>query len=182
MLTGQYRFYFEPLNSGSVNVMSTIYDFTARTASGEEVDLGDYRGKVVLIVNTASKCGFTKQFGGLQKLYERYNDDGFVILGFPCNQFAGQEPNDDAGAAQFCQMNYGVSFPMFAKIDVNGKDADPLFVWLKEQKSGVMGGRIKWNFTKFLIGRDGTVRERFAPQTEPRELTDAIEKALAEQA
>lgn len=162
--------------------MSTLADFTARTSSGEEIDLGQYAGQVVLVVNTASKCGFTKQFAGLQELHERYAEQGLTVLGFPCNQFGGQEPHDDAGAAEFCQLNYGVSFPMFAKLDVNGKNADPLFTWLKSEKGGVLGERIKWNFTKFLIGRDGTVLERFAPQTEPSELTEAIEKALAAKA
>lgn len=158
---------------------TTLGAFSAVSLAGQEVNLSDYRGQVVLIVNTASKCGFTPQYEGLQKLYEAYRDKGFVILGFPCNQFKSQEPGTSEEISEFCTINYGVTFPMFAKIDVNGDDAHPLYKWLKSEKGGVLGGAIKWNFTKFLIGRDGLPIERFAPTTKPEDLTKPIEKALA---
>jgi glutathione peroxidase len=160
--------------------MTTLGDFHATTIDGEDRDLGTYLGDVVLVVNTASQCGLTPQYEGLQKLYDEYSGRGLTILGFPCDQFGHQEPGTEDEIAGFCQRNYGVSFPMFAKIDVNGDDAHPLYKWLKSEKGGLFGGGIKWNFTKFLIGRDGNVSNRFAPQKEPDELASDIEAALAE--
>src|SRR5690606_23241847 len=140
---------------------------TATTLSGEEQPLDAWRGQVVLVVNTASKCGLTPQYEGLEKLHQDYSEKGLAVLGFPCNQFAGQEPGDAEQIGDFCQRNYGVSFPMFAKVDVNGSDAHPVYKWLRAQKGGLLGDRIKWNFTKFLVGRDGLVIERYAPTTKP---------------
>lgn len=155
--------------------MTTAYDFSARTIDGEERSLSDYRGRPMLIVNVASKCGFTPQYTGLEALYRRHRDAGLVVLGFPCDQFGHQEPGDEAEIAQFCSLNYDVSFPMFAKIDVNGPDAHPLYQWLKKEKSGLLGiGAIKWNFTKFLVDRSGHVVKRYAPTDTP----EAIEKDL----
>ena len=159
--------------------MSTLSDFTATTISGEERSLADYAGQVVLVVNTASKCGFTSQYAGLEKLYAELKDEGFVVLGFPCNQFRGQEPGSEDEIAQFCQVNYGVSFPMFAKVDVNGAQAHPLFEWLKDETKGLLGGRVKWNFTKWLVGRDGRVIERYSPTTEPADIADDVRAALS---
>ena len=159
--------------------MTTLSDFTARTLTGEERSLADYAGRVVLVVNTASRCGLTPQYAGLEALYQEHRDDGFVVLGFPCNQFGAQEPGTEDEIGEFCQLNYGVSFPMFAKVDVNGDDEHPLFAWLKSEKKGLLGGRIKWNFTKFLVGRDGRVIERYSPQSEPESLGDAVRAALA---
>jgi glutathione peroxidase len=158
---------------------TTLGDFHAVTIDGKDQDLGTYVGDVVLVVNTASACGLTPQYEGLQKLYDTYADRGFTIRGFPCGQFGHQEPGTEDEIATFCQRNYGVSFPMFAKIDVNGSDTHPLFAWLKSEKRGLGGGLIKWNFTKFLVGRDGSVLDRYAPQTEPAELVEDLEKALA---
>ena len=158
---------------------TTLGDFHAVTIDGKDQDLGTYVGKVVLVVNTASECGLTPQYEGLQQLYDAYADRGLTILGFPCDQFGHQEPGTEDEIASFCQRNYGVSFPMFAKIEVNGSGTHPLFAWLKDEKRGLGGRAIKWNFTKFLIARDGTVLDRYAPQTEPAELTEDIEKALA---
>lgn len=158
--------------------MTTIEDFTARAIDGTETGLSAYAGKVVLVVNTASQCGLTGQYKGLQELQDKYGDDDFTVLGFPCDQFANQEPGDDDEIVTFCERNFGVDFPLFAKVDVNGKDAHPLFEWLRKEKGGLLGGRIKWNFTKFLIGRDGTVISRHSPTTEPTKLTEDIEKAL----
>jgi glutathione peroxidase len=160
--------------------MTALTDFTATTIDGQERSLADLAGEVVLVVNTASQCGFTPQLAGLESLYETHRDRGFTVLGFPCNQFGGQEPGTEEEIGEFCQKNYGVTFPMFAKIDVNGDDEHPLWTWLKSEKGGLLGARIKWNFTKFLVGRDGQVIERFSPQTEPADLTTAIEKALAD--
>ena len=160
--------------------MPTLSDFSATTLEGQEQPLSTYAGRVALVVNTASECGLTPQFEGLEALYERYADAGLVVLGFPCNQFGGQEPGTEAEIGAFCQRNYGVTFPMFAKVDVNGDDAHPVFTWLKSEKGGVLGDAIKWNFTKFLVGRDGQVIERFSPQTEPADLTTKVEKALAD--
>lgn len=159
--------------------MTTLHDFTATTLEGTEKSLGDYAGKAVVVVNTASKCGLTPQFEGLQALYSEYKDQGLEILGFPCNQFAGQEPGTAEEAGEFCQRNYGVEFPMFEKVDVNGSGAHPLWTWLREEKKGLLGGAIKWNFTKFLVGKDGRVIERFAPTAKPEEMREAIVKALA---
>jgi glutathione peroxidase len=159
--------------------MTTLSDFTVRAIDGSEQSLSDYAGKVVLIVNTASQCGFTPQYAGLERLWQDHRDEGFVVLGFPCNQFGGQEPGSEDEIAAFCETSFGVSFPMFAKVDVNGGDADPLFVWLKDEKGGLLGDRIKWNFTKFLVGRDGRVIERYAPQTAPADLAEDIAAALS---
>ena len=157
---------------------TTLTDFRAALLSGQEQDLADYAGKVVLVVNTASKCGFTPQYKGLQKLYEDYRDKGLVVLGFPSDQFAHQEPGTDEEIGQFCERNFGVEFPMFSKIEVNGSGAHPLYTWLKSEKSGLLGGRINWNFTKFLIGRDGRVIGRFGPNRKPESLRAEIEAAL----
>jgi glutathione peroxidase len=157
----------------------SVYDFTVTTIRGEEQSLADYKGKVLLIVNTASKCGFTPQYKELQELYEQYRGRGFVVLGFPCNQFGHQEPGTEEEIEQFCQVNYGVTFPMFAKVDVNGENAHPLFQYLKEKAPGVLGTKaIKWNFTKFLVDRNGNVVARFASQTKPSELKNEIEELL----
>ena len=159
--------------------MTTVYDFSATSLSGEEVPLSRFDGKVLLIVNTASKCGFTPQYAALEKLHKAYGPRGFEVLGFPCNQFGGQEPGDAAEIASFCSLTYDVTFPMFAKVDVNGGDAHPLFKFLKSAKPGTLGFEaIKWNFTKFLIGRDGTPVERYSPMTKPEELAKAIEALL----
>ncbi|QIK74884.1 glutathione peroxidase [Nocardioides piscis] len=158
--------------------MTTIEDFSARAIDGTETDLSAYAGQVVLVVNTASQCGLTGQYKGLQELQDEYGDQGFTVLGFPCDQFANQEPGDEDEIATFCERNFGVDFPLFAKVDVNGKDAHPLFEWLRSEKGGLLGGRIKWNFTKFLVGRDGTVISRHSPTTEPAKLAKEIEKAL----
>jgi glutathione peroxidase len=159
--------------------MTTLSDFTANSLAGQAKDLSEYAGKVVLVVNTASKCGFTPQYDGLEKLYGQYEDAGLVVLGFPCNQFGHQEPGGADEIGEFCQLNYGVSFPMFEKIDVNGEDAHPLFKWLRTEKSGVLGDKIKWNFTKFLIGKDGSVLKRYGSSTKPEKIAGDIEKALA---
>jgi glutathione peroxidase len=155
------------------------YDFTVQTLDGKPAPLADWRGLVLLIVNTASKCGFTPQFAGLEALHRKYQDRGFEVLGFPCNQFAGQEPGNAEEIASFCSLTYAVDFPMMAKIDVNGAKADPFYVWLKGQKKGLLGTEgVKWNFTKFLIDREGQVAARFAPNAEPKSLEGAIEALL----
>ena len=160
--------------------MSTVYEFSATTIDGKPRSLSDYRGKVLLVVNTASKCGFTPQYKGLEAIFRQFKDRGFAVLGFPCNQFGEQEPGEDASIAEFCERNFGVSFPLFAKVDVNGADAHPLFKHLTSEKKGLLGSSaIKWNFTKFLIGKDGRVIERYAPTTAPEDLIKDIEKALA---
>ncbi|MFS0638228.1 glutathione peroxidase [Mesobacillus foraminis] len=158
--------------------MENIYDLKVKKADGREQSLKDYQGKALLIVNTASKCGLTPQFKGLQDLYEKYQGKGFEILGFPCDQFNNQEFENIDETTSFCQMNYGVTFPMFAKIDVNGGNADPLFVFLKEQKKGLLSKNIKWNFTKFLIDQNGQVIERYAPTTEPDKIEGDLQKIL----
>ncbi|WP_374433088.1 glutathione peroxidase [Inhella sp.] len=159
--------------------MSSIYEFQATSIQGKPVALKDYKGRVLLIVNTASACGFTPQFGGLEQLWKDYEARGLVVLGFPSNEFGGQDPGSNDEIASFCQMNYGVSFPMMAKVEVNGGNAHPLWQWLKKEKKGLLGTEgIKWNFTKFLIGRDGTVLERYAPTDTPEKLRADIEKAL----
>ncbi len=157
----------------------TLSDFTADRLDGTPESLGAYEGKVVLVVNTASQCGFTPQFAGLEQLWEAHKDEGLVVLGFPCNQFGSQDPGTAEEIGEFCERNYGVSFPMFAKVDVNGDDAHPVWEWLKDSKGGLLGDRIKWNFTKFLVGRDGAVIDRYAPNTKPEDLEDDIVKALA---
>jgi glutathione peroxidase len=158
--------------------MATVYDFKVKTANGSEKSLRDYEGKVLLIVNTASLCGLTPQFKGLQELYEKYKDQGLEILGFPCDQFNNQEFANIEETTQFCQVNYGVSFPIFAKVDVNGVSTEPLFKFLKEQKNGLLSPRIKWNFTKFLIDKNGSVVGRYAPTTEPSKLEEELVKLL----
>ena len=158
--------------------MTRLHDFTATSLTGQDIDLSRYEGKAVLVVNTASKCGFTPQYEGLEKLYEEYADQGLVVLGFPCDQFRHQEPGDEAEIAEFCQRNYGVTFPMFAKIDVNGSNAHPLYRWLRQAKGGRLGDRIKWNFTKFLVGPDGDVVDRYASTTKPEKLRGDIEAVL----
>ncbi|WP_307290729.1 glutathione peroxidase [Bacillus sp. SORGH_AS_0510] len=159
--------------------MKTVYNFTVKKTNGENKSLKDYEGKPLLIVNTASKCGLTPQFTGLQELYDKYKDDGLEILGFPCDQFNNQEFDNIEETTQFCQLNYGVSFPIFAKIDVNGVNADPLFKYLKDQKKGLLGGMIKWNFTKFLIDSNGQVIERYAPTTTPDKIEADVVKLLS---
>jgi len=160
--------------------MSSIFDFEAQTITGQSVKLSDHRGKVILIVNTASKCGFTPQFEGLEKLWKDLGPQGLVILGFPCNQFGGQDPGANDEIASFCQLNYGVSFPMMAKVDVNGPQAHPLYQYLVQEAPGILGTKsIKWNFTKFLIAKDGRVLGRYAPTDAPKGLRADIEKALA---
>lgn len=157
----------------------SVYDFSATAIDGQTVPLDRYRGQVLLIVNTASACGFTPQFGGLEQLHQTYGPRGLVVLGFPCNQFGSQDPGSNAEIAGFCQRNYGVSFPMMAKIDVNGADAHPLYRWLTAEAPGLLGSKaIKWNFTKFLVGRDGRVIRRYAPQDAPQKLAGDIEAAL----
>ena len=161
--------------------MSSVFDFSADSLAGAPVDLQQYRGKVLLIVNTASQCGFTPQFEGLEALYRRYHEQGLEVLGFPCNQFRAQEPGSAAEIGNFCQKNYGVSFPMFAKIDVNGAHTHPLFAALKKQAPGILGTEsIKWNFTKFLVRRDGSVYKRYATTTRPQDLARDIEALLAQ--
>jgi glutathione peroxidase len=157
----------------------TLSDFSARAITGDELPLSRFAGKVVLVVNTASACGFTPQYEGLESLYETYEPQGLVVLGFPCDQFGHQEPGDDSAIEEFCKLNFGVTFPLFAKIEVNGRSAHPLYRWLREEKSGVLGDAIKWNFTKFLVGRDGEVIARYAPTTTPDKMAADIEAALA---
>ena len=159
--------------------MTRILDFEALDISGRTVRLADQAGKLLLIVNTASQCGFTPQFAGLEKLWQTYRDRGLVVMGFPSNEFGRQDPGSNDEIASFCQLNYGVSFPMMAKVDVNGGDAHPLFQWLKTEAPGLLGSKaIKWNFTKFLVGRDGQVIKRYAPQDKPERLAADIEAAL----
>jgi glutathione peroxidase len=159
--------------------VTVLHDFKATAIDGAEVSLGEYAGDVVLVVNTASECGYTPQLGGLEQLYETYRVQGLTVLGFPCNQFGGQDPASDEEIGAFCQKNYGVTFPMFAKVEVNGSGEHPLFTWLKSEAGGLLGKKIKWNFTKFLVARDGTVIARYSPTTEPADLAADIEKALA---
>jgi glutathione peroxidase len=157
----------------------SVYDFSAKTLDGQDVNLADYRGQVLLIVNTASKCGFTPQYEGLEALYKAYKDKGLTILAFPCNQFGSQEPGNAEEIASFCSLTYDVTFPVLAKIDVNGPQAHPLYAYLKHEQKGLLGTEgIKWNFTKFLVGRDGKVVERFAPTTKPEDLKVAVEALL----
>ena len=159
--------------------MSSIYDFEAQSIDGEPVSLQQFRGQPMLIVNTASACGFTPQFGGLEQLHQAYGPRGLVVLGFPCNQFGQQDPGSDEEIATFCQRNFGVTFPMMSKIDVNGPEAHPLYQWLSAEAPGLLGSKaIKWNFTKFLVGKDGRVLKRYAPQDAPEKLSKDIEAAL----
>lgn len=161
----------------------TVHDFKARTIDGADVSLSDYQGKVLLIVNVASRCGFTPQYEGLQKLYGQYRDRGFEVLGFPCNQFGGQEPGTDQEIKNFCSVNYGVSFPLFAKIEVNGATAHPLYRFLKDARRGLFGTqRIKWNFTKFLIRRDGVPLKRYSPRDKPENIAHDVERLLTQNA
>lgn len=159
--------------------MTSFTDFSATTLSGDEISLSEYEGHVALIVNTASKCGFTPQYAGLEKLHQKLAGDGLAVLGFPCNQFASQEPGTSEDIQEFCEANYGVTFPMFAKVDVNGKNEHPLYTWLKNGTRGMVGEAITWNFTKFLVGRDGQVIKRYGPNIEPAEMQDDIKAALA---
>lgn len=159
--------------------MTSLYDFSARAIDGRQTPLSEFRGKVVLIVNVASECGFTPQYAGLQALHARFADRGFTVLGFPCNQFGGQEPGEEGAICSFAQTRYGVTFPLFAKIEVNGPHADPLWVWLKKVRPGLLGSQaIKWNFTKFLVDSEGKPVARFAPSQTPQSLERAVEKLL----
>ena len=158
--------------------MGGVYDFEANLLNGDPVKLGGYRGKTLLIVNTASQCGFTPQYSGLEKLYDKFKARGLEILGFPCNQFGKQEPGSSAEIAEFCSVNYGVTFPMFEKIDVNGKDAHPIYVYLKDELPGTLSKKIKWNFTKFLVDHEGRPYKRFSSSTKPEKLVPEIEALL----
>lgn len=155
-----------------------LYDYVVKNNKGEDVSLNEYAGKVMLIVNTATGCGFTPQYKGLQELYEKYADEGFVVLDFPCNQFLGQAPGSDAEINEFCTLKYATTFPRFKKVDVNGDNAEPLFNYLKNEKRGSMGRAIKWNFTKFLVDREGNVVKRFAPTTKPEKIEKYLKKLL----
>lgn len=158
--------------------MTTLSDFSATTLSGDTASLSDYQGQVALVVNTASECGFTPQYAGLEKLHQDHAGDGLAVLGFPCNQFGEQEPGESGEIQEFCEANYGVTFPMFAKVDVNGPDEHPLFAWLKSGLRGMEDDAISWNFTKFLVGRDGQVIKRYGPNIEPAEIEGDIRSAL----
>lgn len=157
----------------------SVYEFSAKTITGEEKPLSDYSGKALLIVNTASECGLTPQFEGLQQLYEEIGNEDFEILGFPCNQFGGQDPGENQDIASFCSANYGVTFPMFSKVDVNGDDAHPLFKYLVKEQKGLLTEDIKWNFTKFLVDKNGKVIDRFGPKKEPKKIKKDIEKVIS---
>ena len=159
-------------------MINSIYDFRVKQTDGNETDLTGYKGKVLLIVNTASKCGYTPQFEGLQKLYEKYSSYGFTVLGFPCNQFAGQDPGTDEEIKSFCSLNYGVTFPVFSRIEVNGTNEHPLYKFLKSKASGFFSRKIKWNFTKFLVDKNGNIIKRFSPATKPEELEKYIKELL----
>ena len=162
-----------------MNTEKNIYNYSVKNAAGEKIDLSQYKGKVVLVVNVASKCGFTPQYKGLEALYKEFKNSNFVILGFPCNQFGAQEPGLDSEIQQFCSLTYDVSFPIMSKINVNGSDAAPIYEYLKSSAPGFLGTEIiKWNFTKFLVGKDGQVIKRYAPNTEPKDMTEDIKKAL----
>jgi len=160
--------------------MTTVHDFSATSIDGMERQLVDFKGKVVLVVNTASQCGFTGQYKGLEELYRTYADRGLVVLGFPCDQFGHQEPGDEEEIATFCERNFGVTFPLFAKVDVNGKEAHPLYQWLRSEKGGMVGSKIRWNFTKFLIDPEGNVVQRYGSTTTPDQISDDIEALLPE--
>ncbi|MBQ9253637.1 MAG: glutathione peroxidase [Bacteroidales bacterium] len=158
--------------------MAMIYDYKAQTSANKELDFAQFRGKVLLIVNTATKCGLSGQFNGLEELHKKYKEDGLVLIGFPCNQFANQEPGNDEQVAQTCQVNFGVTFQIMKKIDVNGENAHPIFKYLKSQTKGFLGSKIKWNFTKFLISRDGKTIKRYAPTTSPAKVEADIKEML----
>ena len=158
----------------------SIYDFNATTINGEDISLSRYKGKVILIVNTASGCGFTPQYKGLEELFLKFGPDNFVVLGFPCNQFGNQEPGKNEEIKSFCELNYNVTFPLFSKIDVNGPNANPLYIYLKKEKRGLLGSDIKWNFTKFLINKEGKVVKRFAPVVKPEKIEDFVAKLVKE--
>lgn len=173
--------FFITLTSWSFAMAEDFYSFNVKKADGSQQTMGEYKGKVVLVVNVASKCGFTPQYDGLEKLYQKYKEKGLVILGFPCNQFGKQEPGSNEEIQKFCRLTYGVDFPIMAKVDVNGDSADPLYAWLKKSSPGILGTEaIKWNFTKFLVSRSGKVIDRYSSQTKPENLEQHIEKALAE--
>lgn len=161
---------------------TTIYDLSATSNRGEEIDFAQFRGRPMLIVNTASKCGFTPQYDGLQALHEAFGEQGLVVIGFPCDQFANQEPGDDGTIEEFCRINFGVTFPLTTKVDVNGKDTHPVFAFLKERTGGLLGSSVKWNFTKFLVAPDGTTVKRYSPKTEPAAMTKDIEALLVDAA
>ena len=167
-----------PAPAQALTKASTFHALSALDIHGKTLSMQELKGKKVMVVNTASECGYTPQYEQLQELYEAYKDKGLVIIGFPCNQFGKQEPGDANEIKNFCSLTYDVTFPMFAKVDVNGKDAHPLFIWLKDEKKGLLGGKIKWNFTKFLVGRDGQVISRHAPTTKPEDLEADIRAAL----
>jgi glutathione peroxidase-family protein len=158
--------------------MTTIYDLSVTSNRGEEIDFAQFRGRPMLIVNTASKCGFTPQYDGLQELHEEYGPQGLVVIGFPCDQFANQEPGDDAAIEEFCRINFGVTFPLTTKVDVNGSQTHPVFAFVKERTSGLLGSSVKWNFTKFLVAGDGTSVKRYSPKTDPAALAGDIESLL----
>ena len=160
--------------------MTSAHDFSATSIDGIERQLVDYKGKVILVVNTASQCGFTPQYKGLEDVYRTYADRGLVVLGFPCDQFGHQEPGNEEEIADFCERNFGVTFPLFAKVDVNGKNAHPLFTWLRSEQSGLVGDKIRWNFTKFLVDTEGKVVKRYGSTTTPDQITDDIEALLPE--
>ncbi|OLS36377.1 glutathione peroxidase [Alkalihalophilus pseudofirmus] len=160
--------------------MSTVHDFTVQSTKGEEVSLSTYKGQIMLIVNTATKCGLAPQFKGLEKLHQQYKDKGLAVLGFPCNQFMNQEPVSDEQMTEACEINFGVTFPLFAKINVNGSDAHPLYKHLKKEQKGLLSSEIKWNFTKFLVDKDGEVVKRFGPNTSPEKMEDEIKELLGQ--
>lgn len=157
---------------------NSFFDLSAKNIQGKEISMQEYKGKIILVVNTASKCGFTPQLEGLEKIYKKFSDKNFVILGFPCNQFGNQEPGDEKSISEGCLINYGVTFPMFSKVDVNGENAHPIFKFLKNQQNGILGNKIKWNFTKFLINENGEPVKRFAPITKPENIETYIDKLI----
>ena len=179
MLISFFAVFSLTLISKDKKMAESVHDFTVKNIDGKDVKLSDYKGKLLLIVNVASKCGYTKQYTGLEALYKKYKSQGLEILGFPCNQFGGQEPGSEAEIKEFCSLTYNVTFPMFAKIDVNGDNTHPLYNYLKEQAPGILGTKaIKWNFAKFLVGKDGKVIDRFATQTTPEDIDGKIAELL----
>ena len=181
LLMGLSFFSFLPFKAQEKKSDINFYHLTAKTIEGEDLSMDSYKGKVVLVVNTASKCGFTPQYEGLETLYKKYSSKGFVVLGFPCNQFAAQEPGDEAAIAKFCSLKYDVTFPMFMKVDVNGKNTHPIYKYLKDSLSGNFGNDVKWNFTKFLLDKKGKPVSRYAPTTKPQDLEADIEKLLSQE-